>query len=392
MNKYLTTVVILLLTSCQKDQLLPLNFFQCKVMINDNNEGHTRANQARNLLAQVTHAGIPGMMLTVHDSENGYWSGAAGYADLSSHSPMEACQMTRAGSIAKTFTAVTILLLQEQGLLHLDDPISKYLSPTDLREIQNAQESSVRQLLNHSSGIFNYILSGNFQTASLNDLSKVWQPEELLQYARGADAYFSPGTDFRYSNTNYILLGMIIEKVTGKPFYQAFQEQIFQPIGLTSTQFAATDPVPNGLVRGYVDFYSKSQLINSTYYSGWDYYTADGGLLSNTHDLTVFFVHLLEGKLLTPESLQEMLLWNLPAQQDPENYPTAYGLGIFKIDTEYGVAYIHSGDAIGYYASLVYFPEKRITISWAVNGNYGKLDKITQTKSAMSGIFKALLQ
>jgi len=87
-----------------------------------------------------------------------------------------------------------------------------------------------------------------------------------------------------------------------------------------------------------------------------------------------------------------MMIWQSPNEQDPEEFPLYYGLGIFKIETEFGPAYLHSGDAIGYYASMVYFPAQKVTITWAVNGNYGKVDEFTQTKDAMNRIFRAVLK
>jgi D-alanyl-D-alanine carboxypeptidase len=241
--------------------------------------------------------------------------------------------------------------------------------------------------MQHSSGIYNYIQNLKFQTASLNDLPKTWTPDELLAYARGKDAYFKPGTDVMYSNTNYVLLGMIIEKVTGMPYDEFFEERIFTPLGLDFTACASADPVPEGIVRGYVDFYSKMDLINSTYFSGWDYYTADGGLISNAYDLNRFMTGLFSGEILSGSSLAEMLSWQTPKEEYGEGFQTDYGLGIFKILTDHGPAYIHSGDAIGYYATMVYFPEQKITISWAVNGNYGKLDDLSQSKAAMERVF-----
>ena len=230
-----------------------------------------------------------------------------------------------------------------------------------------------------------------FQTASLNDLIKEWKPEELLDYARGKKAYFEPGTDVLYSNTNYILLGMIISTIEGKPFYEVFEEKIFTPLNLTSTRFAAKDPVPDGIIRGYVDFYSNLDVINATYYSGWDYYTADGGLISNAYDLNVFLTALFSGQIISQNSLTEMMNWQKPKEADPDFFPLCYGLGIFKMETPWGDAYFHSGDAIGYYACMAYFPERETTICWAVNGNYGKIDEFTSTKSAMEKIFGTLL-
>lgn len=303
---------------------------------------------------------------------------------------MKPCHILRVGSTVKTFTAVTILKLKEEGKLRLDDKASMYLPAWAMRKIANADKTTIRQLLNHSGGIFNYIRNARFQTASLNDLIKEWKPGELLDYARGKSPYFEPGTDTYYSNTGYIYLGMIIEKITGKPFWQVFQEKIFTPLGLTSTVFAATNKVPANIVRGYVDFYSNLQVTDATYFSGWDYYTADGGLISNVYDMNIFMQRLFSGNIINTVSLNEMLSFITPRNIDTDFFPMQHGLGIFRISTSFGEAFIHSGDAIGYYANIAYFPATRTAIVWAVNGNYGKIDQFVSSKKAMENIFSAV--
>lgn len=141
------------------------------------------------------------------------------------------------------------------------------MTADDISGIKNAKLVTIRQLLQHSSGVFNYIQSLQFQTASLNDLTKMWHLDELLDFARSKDTYFTPGAAVRYSNTGYVLLGMIIQRVTGKPFCQFFEERIFKPLHLNFTKFAAEYPIPDGIIRGYVDLYSNLQLINATNYS-----------------------------------------------------------------------------------------------------------------------------
>jgi len=390
MKKVLTILLLFGLLSCEKDSAYPESFYACSGEISLDNPGHPRASVLQSILDDMAASGIPGVMLTVHDSVNGFWSGSSGYADLASGVNMLPCQRTRVGSTVKTFTAVSVLLLQEEGKLSIDDPVTDYLSSSELKGLQNADKCTIRQLLQHSSGMFNYIQNLKFQTASLNDLPKVWTPGELLLYARGKDAYFAPGTDVLYSNTNYVLLGMIIEEVTGRPYDEFFRERIFAPLGMVFTGCAATDPVPYGLVRGYVDFYSKKDLINSTYYSGWDYYTADGGLISNAFDLNLFMTRLFSGDVLSQASLNEMLSWQTPKETYGDGFETDYGLGIFRIHTGNGMAYIHSGDAIGYFATMIYFPQQKVTLTWAANGNYGKLDAITQSKEAMERVFAAV--
>ena len=283
-----------------------------------------------------------------------------------------------------------LIKLQEEGKLSLDDKIADYLDGDVIDKIENADVATIRQLLQHSSGIYNYIQNLVFQTASTNDLIREWKPEDLLQYAYHKNAYFSPGDDVAYSNTNYIMLGMLIEKIEGKPFYDVFEEKLFSPLGLTLTQFAAEDPVPDGIVRGYIDLYSNLQVLESTYFSGWDYYTADGGLISNPYDMNRFFLELMRGHIINANSLDEMQTWITPKEQDSEFFPIQYGLGIFRIETPQGIAYMHSGDAIGYYANMLYFPDDSTTIVYAVNSNYGKIDQFVSTQSAIENILETV--
>ncbi|MBK7651181.1 MAG: beta-lactamase family protein [Flammeovirgaceae bacterium] len=384
---YLISLIIIIVLSCTEDNHYTPSFYNCSLSFQDSSLVNPSNSKYQHLLDEIKASGVPGILMSVQNKTDGMWLGTSGKADLKMNIDLNVCNRTRVGSTVKAFTATTIFLLKEKGKLNLDDKITKYLSAADIKDIENADKATIRQLLHHSSGIYNYIQNLKFQTSSLNDLIKVWTPDELLDYARGKKAYFSPGEDVLYSNTNYVLLGMIISNIEGKPFYEVFKEKIFEPLGLSSTQFAAKDPIPDGIIRGYVDFYSNLNVINATYYSGWDYYTADGGLISNAYDLNIFMTALVNGEIISQASLAEMMTWQKSKNEDPEFFPISYGLGIFKMETEWGDAYFHSGDAIGYYACMAYFPESETTICWAVNGNYGKIDEFTSTKSAMEKIF-----
>lgn len=381
-------IIIIIFTSCRKeDNSNSPASYNCNFSFTDSSTANANNAKYKQLLTGITASGVPGIVMSIYKPGDGLWLGASGKADLRNNVAMKPCHITRMGSTVKTFTAVTILKLKEEGKLQLDDKAAMYLPAWAMHNIANADKTTIRQLLNHSSGIFNYIRNAQFQTASLNDLIKEWKPDELLAYARGKSAYFEPGTDTYYSNTGYIFLGMIIEKVTSKPFWQVFQEKIFTPLGLTATSFAATNTVPANIVRGYVDFYSSLQVTDATYFSGWDYYTADGGLISNVYDMNVFMQRLFGGNIINANSLNEMLTTIAPKKVDVDFFPIQHSLGIFKISTPYGDAFIHSGDAIGYYATIAYFPATKTTIVWAVNGNYGKIDQFISSKKAMEKIF-----
>lgn len=391
MNKITTLLIaILFISACREGETIEPSFYSCEFNFPDSSLIHPQHQPYQDLLDEIISNGVVGMTMSVYKPQTGMWIGAGGMADLHNAVSMKPCNISRVGSTVKMYTAVTVLKLQEEGKLNLDDKIADYLDGDVIDKIENADQATIRQLLQHSSGIYNYIQNLVFQTASTNDLIREWKPEDLLEYAYNKNAYFPPGDDVTYSNTNYIMLGMLIEIVEGKPFYDVFEEKLFLPLGLTLTKFAAEDPVPDGIVRGYIDLYSNLQVLESTYFSGWDYYTADGGLISNPYDMNRFFQELMRGHIINANSLNEMQAWITPKEQDTEFFPIQYGLGIFRIETPQGIAYMHSGDAIGYYANMLYFPDDSTTIVYAVNSNYGKIDQFVSTQSAIENILETV--
>ncbi len=387
MNKVLYIILIIfLLNACHKGEDINPTYYNCNFNFADSSTTNPNHTKYQSVIDDMTSSGVVGVTMSVYHAQTGMWIGASGKADLHNNVDMQPCNISRVGSTVKMFTATTVLKLVEEGKLNLDDKISSYLQGDVIDKIENADKATIRQLLQHSSGIYNYIQNLNFQTASLNDFIREWKPNDLLSYAYNQKAYFQPDEDVRYSNTGYVMLGMLIEKIEGKPFYKVFEEKLFLPLGLTMTKFAAEDHIPNGIVRGYIDMYSNLQVVESTYFSGWDYYTADGGLISNPYDMSVFFRALMKGQIINSNSLHEMLTWKTPNETDPNFFPISYGLGIFKIETDKGIAYMHSGDAVGYYANMLYFPSDSTTIVYAVNSNYGKIDQFVSTKEAMAKI------
>jgi D-alanyl-D-alanine carboxypeptidase len=382
---YSIIAVCFLFTACRKVEVIEANFYQCNLEFEDSSALNPDTDNFQNILQTMTDNGVVGVQMSVMN-ENGMWLGASGKADIYNDVNMLPCNKTRVGSTVKMFTATIILKLQEEGKLDIQQPIADYLNNEHISKIPNADKATIFQLLQHSSGIYNYIQNLQFQTASLNDLLKSWSADELLQYADGKAAYFEPGADVSYSNTNYILLGLLIEQIEGKPLYQVFNEKIISPLNLQNTMFAGENPVPDGIVRGYIDVYSNLEVIESTYYSGWDYFTADGGLISNVYDMNVFFRALMSGAIINTASLDQMISWQAPKSFELSILEIAYGLGIFKMETERGACYFHSGDAIGYYANMMYFPEDGTTIVYAVNSNYGKIDQFVSSANAMRDI------
>ena len=387
MNRiFILLLTSFLIASCQKNQSPGSSVYTCNFSFKDSSATNPRSVEYQSMLYDMVQRGTVGVTMSVYNPKTGMWVGAAGKADLNAGVPMQACHISRMGSTIKMFTATVVLMLAEEMKIDLDEKAATYLPQSLIQKIDNADEATIAQLLQHSSGIYNYIQNLQFQTASLNNLKREWHAGDLLRYAWNKKAYFAPGSDVRYSNTNYILLGLLIERLEGKPLYEVFAQRIFNPLHMTHTCFAGKNPVPDNIVRGYVDIYANQKLTESTYYSGWDYYTADGGLISNPYDMNTFFQRLMKGEIIKMKTLSRMLNWITPKEQDGDFYPVQYGMGIFRMNTPFGDVYFHSGDAIGYYANMMYIPSSGIVAVYAVNSNYGKLDEWVSTKKAIEKI------
>ncbi len=378
------------LCACKTDTTLLIETGCLKPLPDSVQSMHPKKMQLQYLIDSLAATGVPGISMAIQEPGKGWFTGSAGYSDIAANKKFESCQISRAGSVVKILTAISVLQLVEQNKIDLDKRIADYLPASVLHHIENAEIATVRQLLNHSSGMYNYIMDAQFQLANLNNLRKTWQPHELLSYARNRKAYFSPGTDVQYSNTGFILLGMLIEKESGLHFSTYFQQNIFNKLQLKHTRFDINNPIPNDLARGYTDWYNTGKPFESTYYNGWDYFTADGGLQSVPSDLCLLMKALFDGKLISQSSLNAMLT-SIP-EAGSKFFSTEFGLGIFKLHTPYGLAWFHSGDAIGYFANVFYFPATGTTVSWMTNGNYGTIDPLVNTKEAYLRILGRLFE
>jgi len=196
----------------------------------------------------VGEAGVPGAVAAISVPGRGQWILASGLKDLERNLPMDAGNVTRIGSITKTMTATIILQLVDEGLLSLDDRLAKWLPDT---RVEHAAEITILQLLNHTSGIYNFVRDDAFQSGLLTDPGHDYSPQELIDIARKYKPYFSPGASWLYSNTNYTLLGLIIEKVTGQPLNEIFSKRIFEPLGMQHSALLRTPQMPAIAAQGY---------------------------------------------------------------------------------------------------------------------------------------------
>jgi D-alanyl-D-alanine carboxypeptidase len=294
----------------------------------------------RDALAAVTTAGAPGAFAQVRNGDQA-WAGASGIADLSTARPMRPWMRQRVGSITKTFVAMTVLQLVGEGRLGLDDPIGSWLA--DLVPPELGERVTVRMLLNHTSGIGNYTDTLLGTLAGIEQVRRTtYTPQQLMAIGLELPPTGPPGGAFSYSNTNYILAGLLIQRVTGRDPADEVTTRIIRPLGLGDTYFPGVDPVIRGPHSGaYFALLGVRDFSESNMSWAW----MAGELVSTSEDLNDFYRALLGGRLLSPALLAQMrttVPFN-PALPDIGGY----GLGIYWLATPCGPVWGHDGGVIG---------------------------------------------
>jgi D-alanyl-D-alanine carboxypeptidase len=272
------------------------------------------------LTTRMSEYNVPGAIVGLWVPGQGEWVVSKGKANIETGQAPVLTDKVRIGSVTKTFTATTVLLLAEEGKLSLDDKLSKY-EP----QVPNAENISVRQLLNMTSGLFNYTDDPVLWEMETADFNRVWTPQELVDIATKNPPNFPPGQQYGYCNTNYILLGMIIEKVTGNKIGDEIQERIIDKLGLTNTSYAYTGEMTGQYMHGYMPSEvanPSSDLMDiTTGNPSWG--GAAGAMISNLDDMKIWVKALAEGTLLTPEMHQEQVSFAPPNS-------SSYGLGVMN--------------------------------------------------------------
>ena len=285
---------------------------------------------ARSLVA----ARAPGAIVFVR-TPKGVHSAVAGVAQTQPRVPMRVADRFRIASVTKTFVATVVLQLASEGKLGLDDSIERWLPGL----VPNGAQITLRELLSHTSGLFNYVDDTAWQTTELGNPGRAWLPTELLPYSFSHGLLFPPGTNFAYSNTGYILLGLVIEKITGEPLGQVLRERIIDPLGLHATSFPTDLAVPEPFVHGYASI-AGSPLLDITLLLHPSFLYAAGQIVSTAADLTTFFGALLKGRLLSASLLTQM--------KTGSSVSGTYGLGMRLSFSPCGRAYGHDGDFVGW--------------------------------------------
>ncbi|MGM0887583.1 MAG: serine hydrolase domain-containing protein [Bacillota bacterium] len=299
-------------------------------------------NSVKQAMRDTLHLGFPGILVKTFEGGK-TWGYAAGIADLSTKKPMKTDFSFRIGSVTKTFTATVVLQLAGENRLNLDDPIEKWLPGVIQGNGYDDKQITIRQILNHTSGIAEYTRSKDFD---MMDTKKSYTAEELIKMGISLPPDFAPGKGWSYSNTGYVLLGMLIEKVTGNSYAEEIENRIVEPLDLSNTFLPGNSSVIPGTkhARGYIQLDGASELKDVTYYNP-SMGSSAGDMISTADDLNKFFSYLLGGKLLKEQQLKQMLT----AVPTGTAELGEYGLGIFKTKLPNGVSiWGHGGTIPGF--------------------------------------------
>ncbi|MBD0254946.1 MAG: beta-lactamase family protein [Cytophagales bacterium] len=331
----------------------------CRASYPDVNASHPRAAQYQEALEVFRRKNkIPGAVLLVASPNAGLWIGSSGYADLEHRVPVQACDRFRVASTTKALIGTVVMQLCDEGKMSLDDRLADLL-PAVNGNIPHAARITVRQLLGHTSGIHDYQEDLNYRLDMFNSprVATAKTSADLLRdYVYGKPADFQPGQRWGYSNSNFNLLELIIEKTEGKTAQQVLAERLFTPLGMEG-YFEARDDA--GLVRGYRDLYDNGTLVSTAAWDPTDDGQGDGGFVGTAYDLYRFSRALFGGKLVTPASLAGMTTPVVPGSD--------YGLALQYWSVGNRAGWGHAGQAYGFQSWMIYFPEEGVHLVLLVN-------------------------
>ncbi|MEQ8143828.1 serine hydrolase domain-containing protein [Streptomyces sp. OP7] len=335
--------------------------------------GDTGDHRATRRAVQAAVAdGVPGVTVRAED-RRGTWTATAGVGDLRSERKRSPQDRYRVGSITKTFVATVLLQLEAEGKLSLDDTVDTWLPGLVTGNGHDGTRITLRQLLNHTSGVFNYTADEDFgrtyflEEGFFEHRYDTLAPEELVRIATSHEPDFAPGAGWNYSNTNYVLAGMVIEKATGRPYGEEVRRRVIAPLHLTGTSVPGTRTgVPGPSSRAYGKLTQDgSGPVHDVTRLNPSMASSAGEMISDSKDLGRFYRALLTGRLLPREQLDEM---TDTVAVDARN---GYGLGLMKTELSCGVTvWGHGGGIHGSTSEAVTTEDGRHSLAFNFNGDW----------------------
>ncbi|HDS1580298.1 TPA: beta-lactamase family protein [Stenotrophomonas maltophilia] len=333
----------------------------------------------QSLLERIAPEQVPGIWVAVGRHGRMLWEGAAGWSDIQQRHPAAPGLALGIGSITKTWIAVLVLQLAEEGRLCLHDSIAQHLPAQCLDGIANAARASIADLLDHHSGIFSWEDAPDWIRRGRGiDIApgRPWSADEPLQYVRGRAAAAPVGEAFHYSNSNFTLLGLLIEQVSGRSLVEVLQQRILQPLELTATCLEGFGPSVHQLRAKRYHWRTAEYLASAGLCPQFPVIDSDridvsssdlsvewaaGGLVCPTHELLRFMMALADGRLLSAAGMQAMQRWRAAGERGET------GRGLFRMTTPEGNVLGHDGNVLGSSASAWWFEQAACTVAIQVN-------------------------
>jgi len=329
--------------------------------------------------------GIPGVSVTILFGDGSSWTGTSGLADVTARAPVTADTAFALGSVSKTYTAALIVALAGDGKIDLGAPAVTYLPTAKID-----RHITVRMLLDHTSGLDDFFLHPPIDKALLAHPQATWTPARSLHYV--GKRYFAPGTGWHYSNTNYLYLGLLAERITGMPLAAALRERFFTPLGLRATWYQAVDSPRSSLAHGY-RFNGASpsaKPIDLADGSGVAPFrsvvTAAGGagsIAATSADVANWARRLYDGTAIGAAQTAAMVDDISTSAGYRPRVPYGLGVQVFKIDGR--LTFGHSGRLLGFRAAVRHIPDSGTTI--AVLTNQSRADPAVIVEHLLSIVF-----
>ena len=329
------------------------------------NTNFSKAPALDSIMTIYTTKTLPAVSIAVYSEKEGWWAGAKGYASIEQKTLMQNCHLQYLQSVSKSYLAVEMLQLNERGKIDFSAPIIRYLPARYVKYVSDAEKITVRMLLNHTSGVPEYNHDAKFISDVILHPLKNFSSEDCLKAIQNDSLQFPPGSKYRYTNTNYLLLSLIADAIVGD--HTAFiREHIFAPLHLVNSFYKKDQNYLNHLYLpdSYWDVFNAGVPVNITPFQKMTVACSKGddGVVSTTVDAVKYLKGLMEGKLLRPESLQQMLDF-----VKDEKGNKRYGMGMAYFDLGGLPGYGHGGGGIGAGCGLVYIPSHKLYVFVATN-------------------------
>jgi D-alanyl-D-alanine carboxypeptidase len=336
-----------------------------------------REQRLQKVLDSLVAGGAAGVLMHYRD-EHGLWSGSCGVAEIGTDRPVDPDGWFRIGSVTKTYTAAVVLSLVGDGLLRLEDSCERWLPGV----VPGGDRITVRQLLNHTSGLYNYTDDLPEPRQIVLDRYQHWEPQRAVGMATAHDPLFAPGSSWSYSNTNYVLLGLLVEAATGNPYSAEVRTRVLEPLGLQRTLVPGDEvSLPDPHAHGYLPV--DGELVDLAQFNASQAWAA-GEIVSTADDLNRFYAALLTGELLRPAELEAML-----TTVDTGDGGGGYGLGIGRVELPSGlVVWGHTGGIFGYLTGSYHSADASRQVSLSYTGTHAEPP---ETDELLTSLFDSVL-